>query len=43
MIEAEGRVIRLGRQVAFAEAHARTTDGKLVGHATTSLAVMRPE
>jgi uncharacterized protein (TIGR00369 family) len=43
MIEAEGRVIRLGRQVAFAEAHARTTDGKLVGHATTSLAVMHPE
>ncbi|MBV9607747.1 MAG: PaaI family thioesterase [Solirubrobacterales bacterium] len=40
-IEAEGRVLRLGRQVAFAEAHARTADGKLVGHATTSLAVMR--
>jgi uncharacterized protein (TIGR00369 family) len=42
-IEAEGRVLRLGRQVAFAEAHARTADGKLVGHATTSLAVMRRE
>jgi uncharacterized protein (TIGR00369 family) len=41
-IEAEGRVLRLGRQVAFAEAHARTAAGKLVGHATTSLAVMRP-
>jgi uncharacterized protein (TIGR00369 family) len=41
-IEAEGRVLRLGRQIAFAEAHARTADGKLVGHATTSLAVMRP-
>jgi uncharacterized protein (TIGR00369 family) len=40
-IEAEGRVLRLGRQVAFAEAHARTADGKLVGHATTSLALMR--
>ena len=43
MIEAQGRVIRLGRQVAFAEAHARTADGKLVGHATTSLALMRRE
>jgi uncharacterized protein (TIGR00369 family) len=42
-IEAEGRVLRLGRQVAFAEAHARTADGTLVGHATTSLAVMRRE
>jgi uncharacterized protein (TIGR00369 family) len=40
-IEATGRVLRLGRQVAFAEADARTADGKLVGHATTSLAVMR--
>jgi uncharacterized protein (TIGR00369 family) len=42
-IEAEGRVLRLGRQVAFAEAHARTAGGKLVGHATTSLALMRRE
>jgi uncharacterized protein (TIGR00369 family) len=41
-LQAEGRVIRVGRQVAFAEAHARTADGKLVGHATSSLAVMRP-
>ncbi len=42
-IEAEGRVLRLGRQVAFAEAYARTAEGKLVGHATTSLALMRRE
>jgi uncharacterized protein (TIGR00369 family) len=41
-LEAEGRALRVGRQVAFAEAHARTRDGKLVGHATSSLAVMRP-
>jgi len=41
-IEAEGRALRVGRQVAFAEAHARTRDGRLVGHATSSLAVMRP-
>jgi uncharacterized protein (TIGR00369 family) len=41
-LEAEGRALRVGRQVAFAEAHARTADGKLVGHATSSLAVMRP-
>ena len=41
-LEAEGRALRVGRQVAFAEAHARTPDGMLVGHATSSLAVMRP-
>jgi uncharacterized protein (TIGR00369 family) len=41
MLEVEGRALRVGRQVAFAEAHARTQDGKLVGHATSSLAVMR--
>jgi hypothetical protein len=29
------------RQVAFAEAHARTVGGKLVGHATTSIALTR--
>ena len=40
-IEVEGRALRVGRQVAFAESHARTADGKLVGHATSSLALMR--
>ena len=40
-IRAEGRALRVGRQVAFAEAHARTPDGKLVGHATSSIALMR--
>lgn len=42
-IEFHGRVLRLGGRVAFAEAHARDSDGELVGHATTSLAVIRPE
>jgi len=42
-VEVTGRSLRVGRQVAFAEVHARTADGKLVGHATTSLALMRRE
>jgi len=42
ILEVEGRSLRVGRQVAFAEAHARTLEGKLVGHATTSIALMRP-
>ena len=41
-LEIEGRSLRVGRQIAFAEAHARTAGGKLVGHATTSLALTRP-
>ena len=41
-LEIEGRALRVGRQVAFAEAHARDAAGKLVGHATTSLALVRP-
>jgi uncharacterized protein (TIGR00369 family) len=40
-IEVEGRALRVGRQVAFAESRARTPDGNLVGHATSSLALMR--
>jgi uncharacterized protein (TIGR00369 family) len=43
IVEVTGRSLRVGRQVAFAEAHARTAGGKLVGHATTSLALMRPD
>ena len=39
-IEVHGRVLRLGRQVVFAEAHARNERGELVGHATTSLALL---
>ena len=40
-VEVEGRALRVGRQVAFAEAHARAAGGKLIGHATTSIALMR--
>jgi uncharacterized protein (TIGR00369 family) len=40
-LEIEGRSLRVGRQIAFAEAHARTAAGKLIGHATTSLALVR--
>lgn len=36
-----GEALRVGRQVAFAEAHARNGAGKLVGHATSSIAVVR--
>ena len=39
-IEVSGRVLRIGRRVAFAEAHARNGDGDLVGHATSSIAVL---
>jgi uncharacterized protein (TIGR00369 family) len=37
-LEARGRVLRVGRRVAFAEAHAYDAHGALVGHATSSLA-----
>jgi uncharacterized protein (TIGR00369 family) len=40
-LEVTGQSLRVGRQIAFAEAHARTAAGKLVGHATTSLALTR--
>lgn len=41
-IEVAGRALRVGRQVAFAESHARNGQGKLVGHATSSIALLRP-
>jgi uncharacterized protein (TIGR00369 family) len=41
-LEIEGRSLRVGRQVAFAEAYARNGDGKIVGHATTSIALVKP-
>jgi uncharacterized protein (TIGR00369 family) len=37
-----GKALRVGRQVAFSEAHARNGEGKLVGHATSSIALLRP-
>ncbi|HEX5923829.1 MAG TPA: PaaI family thioesterase [Baekduia sp.] len=39
-IDVHGHVLQVGRHVAFAEAHARNPAGELVGHATTSLAVL---
>jgi uncharacterized protein (TIGR00369 family) len=39
-IEIHGRVLRVGSRIAFAEAHARNGDDELVGHATSSLAVL---
>jgi uncharacterized protein (TIGR00369 family) len=41
-IEAHGRALKVGRRIAFAEAHARDSEGRLVGHATTSIAVTTP-
>jgi uncharacterized protein (TIGR00369 family) len=41
-IEVHGRALRVGGRVAFAEAHARDAHGRLVGHATTSVAVIPP-
>jgi uncharacterized protein (TIGR00369 family) len=39
-IDVHGRALRTGRRVSFAEAHARNPAGELVGHATSSIAVM---
>jgi acyl-coenzyme A thioesterase PaaI-like protein len=41
-IEVHGEVLRVGKRVAFAQAHARDATGELVGQATTSLAITRP-
>jgi uncharacterized protein (TIGR00369 family) len=40
-LDVVGRALRVGRQIAFAEAHARDGNGELVGHATSSIAVLR--
>lgn len=40
-IEVHGHALRVGGRVAFAEAHARDTRGRLVGHGTTSIAVIQ--
>lgn len=39
-VRAEGRVINLGRRVAFAEADIRDADGRLMATATSTLLVM---
>lgn len=41
-LEVHGTVLRIGRRVAVAEAHARDPSGVLLGHGTASLAVLRP-
>jgi uncharacterized protein (TIGR00369 family) len=41
-IKAHGRALKVGRRIAFAEAHARDQGGELVGHATASLVINRP-
>jgi uncharacterized protein (TIGR00369 family) len=41
-IKAHGRALKVGRRIAFAEAHARDQSGELVGHATTSIAISEP-
>lgn len=40
-VDVRGDVMRAGRNIAFAEAHARDASGELVGHATSSIAVLR--
>jgi uncharacterized protein (TIGR00369 family) len=42
LIQVTGRVLRVGRRMGFAEAHARNAAGELVGHATTSAAILSP-
>lgn len=39
-IQAHGRVLQQGRRIVFTEAHAYDPDGVLLGHATSSLAVI---
>lgn len=40
-VEVRGTALRVGRRIAFAEAHAYDSSSALVGHATSSLAVAR--
>jgi uncharacterized protein (TIGR00369 family) len=42
-LDVSGHVLRMGKRVAFAEAHARDPRGQLVGHATTTFALTRPD
>lgn len=39
-LEVRGHALRVGRRIAFSEAHAYLDDGSLVGHATSSLAIV---
>lgn len=37
-IEVRGKLLQMGRKIAFGESHAYLADGRLAGHATSSLA-----
>jgi len=41
-VDIRGRALRVGRRVAFAEAHAYVRGDQLVGHATSSLSLVGP-
>jgi uncharacterized protein (TIGR00369 family) len=42
-VEAHGKTLQVGERVAFAEAHARNANADLVGHAISSIALLRSE
>ena len=42
-VPAHGKTLHFGGPVAFAEAHACTTNGDLVGHAISTIAPLRSE
>ncbi|HEX8639882.1 MAG TPA: PaaI family thioesterase [Allosphingosinicella sp.] len=41
-VRCEGRVLSRGRQIATAEAHLRSADGKLLAHGTSTLIILPP-
>ncbi len=41
-VRCEGRVLSRGRQIATAEAHLRSADGKLLAHGTSTLIILYP-
>lgn len=40
-VDVHGRALKVGRRIAFAEAHAYAADGTLLGHGTSSLSALR--
>jgi acyl-coenzyme A thioesterase PaaI-like protein len=42
MVRCEGRVLSRGRQLATAEAHLRSSEGKLLAHGTSTLIILPP-
>jgi uncharacterized protein (TIGR00369 family) len=41
-VRCEGRLLSHGRQIATAEAHLRSAEGKLLAHGTSTLIILRP-